>query len=87
MVKNFGLVKRIDNLSKKINDPDPKEIIHIDFKSFSDAERILFQKVNEIEEEWRKTGDEQILLKNAELLLKPSEVIFRCVTELYCYVA
>jgi len=87
LVKNFGLVKRIDNLSKKINDPDPKEIIHIDFKSFSDAERILFQKVNEIEEEWLKTGDEEILIKNAELLLKPSEVIFRRVTDLYCYVA
>ncbi|MGA3112307.1 MAG: hypothetical protein ABSE15_09820 [Candidatus Bathyarchaeia archaeon] len=87
MVKNFGLVKRIDTLSKKINDPNPEEIIHIDFKSFSDAERTLFQKVDEIEEEWRKTGDEEILIKNAELLLKPSEVIFRRITDLYCYVA
>ena len=87
MVKNFGLDKRIDNLSKKINDTNPEEIIHIDFKSFSDAERILFQKVNEIYEEFRKTGDEEILLKNAELLLKPSEVIFRRITDLYCYVA
>ena len=54
MVKNFGLAKRIDNLSNKINDPNPEEIIHIDFDSFSDAERILFQKVDEIEEEWQK---------------------------------
>ena len=87
MVKNFELVKRIDNLSKKINTPNPQEIIHIDFKSFSDAERILFQKVDKIEEEFKKTGDEEILLKNAELLLKPSEVILRRITELYCYVA
>ena len=87
MVKNFDLGKRIDNLSKKINDPNPEEIIHIDFESFSDAERILFQKAAEIEEEWQKTGKEEILLKNAELLLKPSEIIFRRITELYCYVA
>ena len=87
MVKNFLLGKRIDNLSKKINDPNPEEIIHIDFESFSDAERILFQKAAEIEEEWQKTGKEEILLKNAELLLKPSEIIFRRITELYCYVA
>jgi len=87
LVKNFDLGKRIDNLSKKINDPNPEEIIHIDFESFSDAERILFQKAAEIEEEWRKTGKEEILLKNAELLMKPSEVIFRRITELYCYVA
>ena len=86
MVKNFLLTKRIDNLSKKINEPNPEEIIHIDFESFSDAERILFQKVEEIEEEWRKTGKIEILLKNAELLLKPSEVILRRITELYCYV-
>ena len=87
MVKNFALAKRIDNLSKKINDPNPEGIIHIDFESFSDAERILFRKVDEIEEEFKKTGKEEILLKNAELLLKPSEVIFRRITELYCYVA
>ena len=77
----------IDNLSKKINESNPQEIIRIDFKSFSDAERILFQKVDKIEEEFKKTGDEEILLKNAELLLKPSEVILRRITDLYCYVA
>ena len=77
MVKNFDLGKRIDNLSKKINDPNPEEIIHIDFESFSDAERILFQKVDKLEEEFKKTGNEEILLKNAELLLKPSEVILK----------
>jgi hypothetical protein len=87
LVKNFGLAKRIDNLSKKINDPNPEEIIRIDFESFSNAERILFQKVEEIEEEFKKTGNEEILLKNAELLLKPSEVILRRITDLYCYVA
>ena len=72
---------------KKINDPNPQEIIRIDFESFSDAERLLFQKVDEINEEYRKTGDQEILLKNAELLLKPSEVIFRRITDLYCHAA
>ena len=45
------------------------------------------KKSDKIEEEFKKTGDEEILLKNAELLLKPSEVILRRITELYCYVA
>ncbi len=35
----------------------------------------FFSKANKIEEGFKKTGDEEILLKNAELLLKPSEVI------------
>jgi hypothetical protein len=86
LVKNFLLGKRIDDLSKKITEPNPEEIIHIDFNSFSEAEKILFQKTSEIEEEWQKTGNQDILIKNAELLLKPSEVILRRITELYCYV-
>ena len=87
MVKNFVLAKRIDNLSKKITDPDTENIIHLDFESFSEAEKILFRKVNEIEEEFQKTGKEEIPIKNADLLLKPSEIILRRITELYCYVA
>jgi hypothetical protein len=87
MVKNFELAKRIENLTNKINDPDTESIIHLDFESFSEAEKVLFRKVEEIEEEFKKTGDQEILFKNAEFLLKPSEIIFRRITELYCYVA
>ena len=87
MVRNFILDKRIDTLSKKIIDQNPEEIIHIDWESFSDTEKILFQKVDKLEEEFKKTGDLEILYKNAEILLKPSEILLRRVTELYCYVA
>ena len=83
---NLKLTKRIDGLSEKINADDNAPIIHLDFNSFSDAEKALFRKVEEIEYEFQKTGNIDVLLKNAEFMLKPSEILVKRTTELYCYV-
>jgi len=83
---NLKLTKRIDGLSEKINADDNAPIIHIDFNSFSDAEKTLFRKVEEIEYEFQKTVNVDVLLKNSEFMLKPSEIIVKRITELYCHV-
>lgn len=80
------MFRRVENVSEKLKDPTANNILHLDFNSFSEAEKSLFRKVQEIEEEFQKTGNENLLLENADLLLKPSEVIMTRITELYCYV-
>ena len=87
MVKNYDLGKRIDNLAKKITDPESEKIIHIDFESFSEAEKTLFRKTNEIVEEFLKTGNGDIPIEDMELIVKSLETKLRRITELYCYFA
>ncbi|MGA2524599.1 MAG: hypothetical protein ABSF65_10665 [Candidatus Bathyarchaeia archaeon] len=80
------MFRRVGDISEKLKDPTANSILHLDFNSFSEAEKALFRKVQEIEEEFRKTGNENLLFENADLLLKPSEIIMTRITELYCYV-
>jgi hypothetical protein len=85
-VDNLKITKRIDGLNEKLKDGSG-EMIKIDYNSFSEAERLLFAKVDEIEAEYRQTGSEEILAKNQNLIDKNIEIIHRRVEELYCYMA
>jgi len=79
------LSKRIDGLSLKLKDISG-EMIKIDYDSFSQAEKLLFDKVDKIEAEYRQTGSSELLAQNADLIFKNIEIIQRRVTELYCYI-
>ncbi len=85
-LKAWKIDRRVDILSGKLNDAPQRNVIHVDFDSFSEEERMLFQKVDEIEEEFLRTKNEEILEKNADLILKNYEIILKRVTELYCHV-
>ena len=76
----------MDDLSEKLKDTTLGSVIHVDFDSFSEAEKLVFRKVDEIGEKYRQTGSEGVLRENADLISKNLEIIFRRVTELYCYV-
>jgi hypothetical protein len=66
-MKPWQLNSRVNNLSKQLADPiNPG--IKIDFNSFSEAEKLLFAKVDEIEEKYRQTGSEELLVENADLI-------------------
>lgn len=86
MVKNFVLAKRIDNLTKKIIAPDTERIIHIDFDSFSEAEKILFRRVDEMAEKYCLTGSSELLEENLDLISKNLQIVLNRVRELYCYI-
>ena len=77
------MFRRVENVSEKLKDPTDNTIIHLNFDSFSEAEKALFRKFQEIEEEFQRTGNENLLLENADLMLKPSEILAKRVTELY----
>ena len=83
-MKPWQLNNKVNNLTKQLADPiNPG--IKIDFNSFSEAEKLLFAKVDEIEEKYRQTGSEELLVENADLIFKNLEVILRRITELYCF--
>ena len=85
-MNNMQLAKRVENLSDKLKDSSSGNLVHIDFNSFSEAEKLLFAKVDEIEEKYRENGSMKFLAENSDLIFKNLEVIFRRVRELYCYV-
>jgi hypothetical protein len=82
---NSQLSKRIDGLSEKLKDLSG-EMIKLDYDSFSQAEKLLFAKVDKIEAEYRKTGSSELITENADLIYKNIEIIQRRVTELFCYI-
>jgi len=83
-MKPWQLNNKVNNLTGRLADPISSGI-KFDFNSFSEAEKLLFAKVDEIEEKYRQTGSEEVLVENADLIFKNMEVILRRVTELYCY--
>ena len=85
-MKASDLIKRVDGLSEKFNETKPAGMVHLDFDSFSEAEKLLLQKVREIEEKYLHTGSEENLIENAKLVFKSMEIIYTRVRELYCHV-
>jgi hypothetical protein len=86
-MKIMGFKSRVEGLSKKLKDTNAGCLVHLDFDSFSEPEKLLFAKVDEIKEKYIRTGSVDDLAENAELVFKELEVVFRRVRELYCYVA
>jgi hypothetical protein len=85
-MKPWQLNRRINGVSEKLRDTTSGSILRLDFDSFSDSEKLLFHKVDEIDEKYRQTGSEEVLVENSDLIFKNLEIILKRVTELYCYV-
>ena len=84
-MKNDRLFRRVESLSEKLEDKNSGSMLRLDFDSFSEAEKRLFRKVDEIEQKFQ-TGSLEPTAENFELVNKNLEVILRRVKELYCYV-
>ena len=84
-MKPWQLNGRVNRLSEQLANPIPTEI-KIDVNSFSETEKILFRKVDEIAEKYRQTGSVELLAQNLDLISKNLEIILNRVRELYCAV-
>jgi hypothetical protein len=84
-LKAWQLNRRVNRLSEQLANSIHSEI-KLDFDSFSEAEKLLFRKVDEIAEKYRQTGSVELLVENSDLISKNLEVILSRVGELYCYV-
>ena len=85
-MKNADLFRRLEGLGEKLADKTSGGMIHIDFDSFSEEEKLLFRKCDEIEAKFLQTGSMEPFAENFDLILKNLEVILRRVREMYCYV-
>ena len=83
-MKAWKLDKRVNRLSEQLADSIHTQI-KLDVNSFSEAEQLLFRKVDEIEEKYRKTGSIEVLVENSDLISKYLEVLLTRLRELYCY--
>jgi hypothetical protein len=85
-LKNAHLFRRLDSLCDKLADKTTGNLVHIDFDSFSEEEKRLFRKCDEIEAKFLQTGSMEPFAENFELICKNLEVILRRVRDMYCYV-
>ena len=56
----LDLNRRVDDLSESLKDAASGSVIRLDFDSFSEAEKLVFRKVDEIKGEYERTGSERI---------------------------
>lgn len=71
------LNRRIDNLSTKIAE-DPRDYIAIfDDATFSEAEKALFRRIEELQEEFGVKLTPEVLKANKDLINKGLEIIYR----------
>ncbi len=78
------MFKRVENVAEKLKDPTANCLIHIDVNSWSEAEKALFGKGDEVSEEYHRTGNIEVLIKNDDIINKNIEVMWKRITELYC---
>ncbi len=83
-MKVLGLNRRVEGLIEKLKDPTVGSLVHLDFDSFSEPEKILFRRVDKIEEKYRQTGSLELLAEDVDLISKSLEVFLRRVRELFC---
>jgi hypothetical protein len=85
-LKPWQLSKRVDVLSQNIGDTAKSET-RIDFNCLTEPERVLFNKVQEIIDEYAPAHPPQdVIEKNAELWHKGLEIFARRATELFVYI-
>jgi len=82
-MKNYRIVKRIEDVSRKLEVP-AEGFPLIDF-NLSESEKKLFQRVDEISEEYNRTGNDELLKQNDDLIRKNIEIMQERITELFCY--
>ena len=82
-MKNAHLFRRLDSLGEKLADKNSGGMVHLDFESFSEEEKRLFRRVDEIEAKYLQSGSWEP--EGDELLHKNLEVILRRVREIYCF--
>jgi hypothetical protein len=82
-MKNDQITKRIEEIDKKLQDPAQKPV-RIDYDSFSEAEKKLFEAVAKIQLQDPQTGNHTLIDENNAYFNKVIEVMYNRIRELYC---
>ena len=82
-MKNDQIAKRIEEIDKKLQDPAQLPV-RIDYDSFSEAEKKLFEAVVKIQLQDQQTGNQTLIDENNAYFNKVIEVMYDRIRELYC---
>jgi hypothetical protein len=77
--------RRVTALAAKL-ETVPSDVIRLDFDSFSEAEKQLFEKIWEIQREYGSSPPADVIEANKDLIFKASEVICWRVTQLFMFI-
>jgi len=84
-MKSWHLDRRVGALSEKLK-PVASDVVRLDFDSFSEAEKQLFNRIWEIQNEYGLNPPADVIEKNRELIFKASEVLGWRVIQLFIFV-
>jgi len=84
-MKSWQLDRRVGVLSEKLK-PLTSDVIRLDFDSFSEPEKELFNKIWEIQREYGLSPPADVIDANKELIFKSREIIGWRVIQLFMFV-
>jgi hypothetical protein len=82
-VRAVDVKRKLDSLAENMKKLQIKETTHIDWNCLTCEERVLFEKVNEIREEYGCLPPDAVLKENDALFSKAFELIMRRVVDLF----
>jgi hypothetical protein len=82
----FEKFRRLEKIEEKLKDTSDGMLLRIDSDSWSEAEKALFRRVDEISDEYERSGNYELLVQNQDLIYKNIEIMHRRIKELYCYI-
>jgi hypothetical protein len=84
-LKSWYLNRRVGALAEKLK-PVSSDVIRLDFDSFSEPEKQLFNRIREIEQKYGSSPPVDVIEANWELIFKAREIIAWRVIELFMFV-
>lgn len=84
-MRSWRLNRRVGALSEKLK-PVASDVVRLDFDSFSEPEKQLFNRIWEIEKEYGSSPPADVIEANAEFIFKASEVLGWRVLQLFIFV-
>jgi hypothetical protein len=83
-LKPWQLDRKIGALSERMKSVQ-SDVVRLDFDSFSEPEKQLFNKIWEIQEQYGLNPPDDVVEANKELTFKALEIVFRRVLELFIF--
>jgi hypothetical protein len=81
-MKPSQLTRRIEELKEQLKTV-PSEGIRFDFYSFTEPEQLIILKNAELNQKYRDSWTQQIIIENKELIVKFNEIVITRVIELF----
>ena len=78
-----ALSKRVDNLAMKLVDEPKERIARFDAASFTEAEKLLFRRIEELQKEYGTRLNPEVLEANKDLIFKAEDILLKYCIETF----